>query len=215
MDGLTAVRERVVAAAERAGRDPGSVTLVAVSKGRSLDEIRACYDAGHRDFGENRVGELIEKAVAAPPDIRWHFVGTLQSNKAQLVRPVVTLLHSMTGGRLLRRWAADEPGSAPPVLIQVNVSDDPAKHGVDPEETENVLARAREIGLDVRGLMTITRRADLDRTRSWFRTLAESARSLGLRDVSMGMTDDFEVAVEEGATLIRVGRAIFDPPSRR
>lgn len=212
MDALESVKSRVAAAEERAGRPSGSVTLVAVSKGRSEDQVLECYDAGHRDFGENRADELVAKALALPGDIRWHFVGTLQSNKARRVRDHVHLLHSLVGDRLAERWAAD-PGS-PPALIQVNVSADPLKHGLDPGDVAGFAEHCAGLGIEVRGLMTIPKQGTPDQVRGWFRSLADLRSQFGPgMALSMGMTDDFEVAIEEGATMIRIGRAIFDPRS--
>ncbi|NNC74603.1 MAG: YggS family pyridoxal phosphate-dependent enzyme [Acidimicrobiia bacterium] len=213
MDALDRLNERVAAAERRVGREPGSVTVVAVSKGRSIEQILECYETGHRDFGENRANELLEKAVVLPADIRWHFVGTLQSNKAKKVQDQVDLLHSLVGDRLAERWAASGP-ETPPVLIQVNISGDPDKHGLSVADVAAYATRCRQLGLDVRGLMTIPRRGNDDEIRAWFRSLATLRADIAVGpELSMGMTDDFEIAIEEGATIIRVGRAIFDPRS--
>ena len=192
------------------------MTLVAVSKSRTVAEIRAAYDAGHRDFGENRAEELALKAPALPGDIRWHFVGTLQSRKVARVHGATFLLHSMDRMSLARRWASIS-SAGPPCLLQINVGREAQKHGVLPEETAEVLAEMNTVGVDPVGVMTIPPApAAPEDSRSHFRSLGALAGELrraypGLVEVSMGMTDDFEVAVEEGATLVRVGRAIFGP----
>ncbi len=212
---LTSVLERIATSARRSGRDPDGVTLVAVTKARTIEEILEAYRAGQRDFGENRAQELVAKAPHLPDDIRWHFIGHLQRNKVPAVRPRVALLHSLDSIRLARSWGAAAP--APPVLIEVNIGEEPQKHGAAPEATAELLAAAVAAGLDVAGLMAIPPVTDdPEAARPYFRALA--ALSDGLRSphlplphLSMGMTDDFEIAVEEGATIVRVGRAIFGP----
>ena len=205
---------RVADAARSVGRDPSEITLVAVSKSKTPEEILEIHAQGHRDFGENRANEMAEKAAKLPRDIRWHFVGRLQSNKARLVRPSTWLLHSMDRMSLARAWLKG-PGTAPPALLQVNIADEATKSGVLPSEADGALSRLVSLGVDIRGLMAIPP-APLhpEDSRSHFRKLRELSESLcsihpRLSDLSMGMSDDFEVAVAEGATVIRVGRAIF------
>ena len=213
---LRDVHARVVAAARRAGRDPARITLVAVSKTATDEQVLEAYREGHRDFGENRAGDLVARAARLPGDIRWHFVGRLQGNKVRRVRPVAHLLHSLDRAELAGYWVKG-PGMPPPVLVQVNVAGETQKAGVDPDEAAGLIAEAAGLGLEVRGLMTMPPPvADPEEARPFFRALAALREDLaerwpGLVDLSMGMTDDFEVAVEEGATLLRVGRAIFDP----
>lgn len=213
-DRLRKVQERVAAAAARAGRRPEEITLVAVSKTASRAGLRAAYEAGQRDFGENRAARLAEVAPLLPADARWHFIGHLQGNKAARVRPVTHLLHSLDRAELAGYWLKG-PGRPPPVLVQVNVAGEAAKGGVAPPEAGRLVEAATALGLDVRGLMTIPplpgRPED---SRPHFRALAALRAALadrfpGLTELSMGMTEDYEVAVEEGATLLRVGRAIF------
>jgi pyridoxal phosphate enzyme (YggS family) len=210
------VVERIEAAAERSGRDVADITLVAVSKTKTPADIEAVYEKGHRDFGENRADELVGKAEVLPDDIRWHFVGSLQSRKARIVRPVASLLHSMDRVSLAGTWMKG-PGSAPPVLLQVNLGAEEQKSGVVPAEVDETLDWMVEMGLDVRGLMAIppipSRPED---SRPHFKTLHRLrddviGRHPTVTELSMGMTDDFEVAIEEGASIIRVGRAIFGP----
>jgi len=208
------ISERVSLAVERSGRAPGDVTLVAVSKTKSVEEILAVYEKGHRDFGENRAQEMAEKAARLPDDIRWHYVGALQSNKARLIRPSTHLLHSMDRMSLASVWAKGQ-GIAAPVLIQVNTAEEPQKSGVVPEEAESLVDRVLAMGLEVQGLMAIPPLSeDPEETRPHFRWLAVLRDRIreqhpNVTDLSMGMTDDFEVAIEEGASFIRVGRAIF------
>jgi pyridoxal phosphate enzyme (YggS family) len=211
---------RMETALARAGREPASLTLVAVSKSMPVEAIAAVYEKGHRDFGENRAQEMAEKASRLPEDIRWHFVGALQSNKARLVRPITHLLHSMDRESLAAAWAKGN-GLPPPVLVEVNIGREPQKSGVYPEDAAAVIDRIAEMGLDVRGLMAIPPIAEeAEGQRRHFSALRELRERLSmtrpaLRDLSMGMTDDFEVAIEEGSTLIRVGRAIFGPRTQR
>jgi hypothetical protein len=215
---LGSVLDRVEAAAARAGRSTSEITVVVVSKGRSAAEIEAVYRRGHRDFAENRAQELVAKRSELAADvsagIRWHFVGPLQSNKVRLVRPAVTLLHSLDRESLAPAWLKG-PGLAPPALLQVNVGGEPQKHGVDPDLVVDTCGRLIALGVDLRGLMTIPpvpeRPEDARPHFARLRRLRDGvmAEYPSVRELSMGMTDDFEVAVEEGATLIRPGRAIF------
>jgi hypothetical protein len=208
------VVSRAASAAEKAGRNPDAVTLVAVSKAKPVSDIEAVYEMGHRDFGENRAQEMAEKAARLPDDIRWHFVGGLQANKARLVRPITHLLHSMDRESLAAAWAKGS-GLPPPVLLQVNTGREPQKSGVMPEQARDTLERIVELGIEVRGLMAIPPISDDPQAqRPHFALLRDLRDDLtrdhpGIEELSMGMTDDFEVAVEEGSSIIRVGRAIF------
>lgn len=213
MGGLSEIRERMAMAAARAGRDPSSITLVAVTKTASAEAIRAAHAAGVSDFGENRA-ERLAAGAALVPGARWHMIGRLQGNKVRQVREIAALLHSMDRSDLAGYWAKG-PGRKPPVLVQVNVGEDPSKAGVSIDGAARLVEGAVSLGLDVRGLMTIPPMTpDSEETRPHFRALATlrdrlAADHPSLTELSMGMTDDFEVAVEEGATLLRVGRAIF------
>lgn len=210
------VMDRVAAAAERSGRSAGDITVVAVSKTMLPSDVLAVYEQGHRDFGENRAGELVEKAEHLPDDIRWHFVGALQSNKARTVRGLVHLLHSMDRRSLGKAWMKGQ-GLPPPVLAQVNVGDEAQKSGLSIDGVESGIQWMEELGLDVRGLMAIPPMPDTpEQSREHFATLREIRDRLAVDhpsivELSMGMTDDFEVAIAEGASIIRVGRAIFGP----
>ncbi|MFZ0014388.1 MAG: YggS family pyridoxal phosphate-dependent enzyme, partial [Acidimicrobiia bacterium] len=148
------VMDRVARAADSAGRDPKAITVVAVSKTHSVDEIMAVYEMGHRDFGENRAQELVDKAPWLPDDIRWHFVGALQSRKARAVRPIVSLLHSMDRRSLGSAWMKGQ-GHPPPVLAQVNLGDEEQKSGVAADEVSGAVDWMVSLGLDVQGLMAI------------------------------------------------------------
>ena len=211
---LELVRRRILAAGTRAGRADGEVTLVIVSKGQSIESIRSLYDRGERDFGENRAQELAAKVDHLPKDIRWHFVGPLQSNKVRVVRPIAGLLHSLDRPELGPAWIKG-PGLAPPALLQVNIGREPQKHGVDPDAAVRVFDDLVGMGVDLIGLMAIPPMgADAEATRPNFGEMRRLADRVAIQhptrnSLSMGMTDDFEVAVEEGATFVRVGRAIF------
>jgi hypothetical protein len=213
---LGEIKARIAGAARRAGRDPADVTLLAVSKGRTDDEVLAAYRAGQRDFGENRAAGLAERLRSdLPDDIRWHFVGTLQRRKVAFVAPVVVLLHSLDRPALARSWSTQEVAS--PVLLQVNVAREPQKHGFDPDELLDVADHVSDLGISVEGLMTIPPRPEQPAdSRRWFEMLAALGERLrehhpAAVQLSMGMTDDFEIGVEAGATIVRVGRAIFEP----
>ena len=189
------------------------MTLVAVSKGQPVEAIRAAYAAGLRHFGENRIQEAvpkIEAAQGAGVEATWHLVGHLQSNKAKTAALAFDVVHSVDSARLLARLEAAAP-TPRDVLLQVNIAAEPQKQGVAPEEVEALVETAREAAnLRLRGLMTIApMAADPEEVRPVFRNLRELADRFALTELSMGMTDDFEVAIEEGATLVRVGRAIF------
>lgn len=215
-----AVLARIVAAAGRAGRDPATVTLVAVSKTVEADHVRDAVAAGLNLFGENRVQEAAAK-VPLVRGARWHLVGPLQANKARRAIEVFDAIESVDSVGLaerLDRLAREvRPGARYPLLLQVNIDADPAKAGFDPAALEAALTRIVELeALEVRGLMTIGQLvAEPEAARPTFRRLRELAGRLhdaGLPlgpELSMGMTDDFEVAVEEGATIVRVGRALF------
>ena len=214
------VLARIVGACVRAGRNPDSVTLVAVSKTVPADALRDAVAAGLDLLGENRVQEAVAK-VPEVPGARWHLVGPLQSNKAHPALVAFDLIESVDSvklaARLDRLVPETRPGGRYPVLVQVNVDRDPAKAGFAPDAVDAALAELVALPhLEIRGLMTVGRlTADPSEARGTFaglRELAERCRSrwpeLGA-ELSMGMSDDFEVAIEEGATIVRVGRALF------
>jgi pyridoxal phosphate enzyme (YggS family) len=217
------VLARIAAACARVGRAPEDVTLVAVSKTVEADRLRDAVAAGLTLLGENRVQEGAAKAPEVP-GARWQFIGPLQSNKARRALEVYETIQSVDSvglaerlDRLAREVRGAGPGKRYPVLVQVNVDDDPAKAGFAPEALPEALDRIAALdALDVRGLMTIGRLVEEPEaarpTFAALRELSERLRAGGAtlgRELSMGMTDDFEVAIEEGATIVRVGRAIF------
>jgi pyridoxal phosphate enzyme (YggS family) len=217
-EGLARVRDRIVRAAAAVGRDPADVRLIAVSKTKPAEAIREAYALGQRDFGENYAQELVQKAeeLADLTDLRWHFIGHLQSNKARFIAPVAHMVHTIDGPSLARELGkrAAKAGREPlPVLVEVNVGGEPQKHGATAAELKDVLASVdAEPALALRGLMTMPPN-DLEAARRAFEALS-SLRALhgGVRrlpELSMGMSDDLEIAVAAGATLVRVGSAIF------
>jgi len=220
-DRLGAVRERISAATRRSGRAPESVKLVLASKTQSPDAIRAAYAAGVRDFGENYVQEAQTKRddTADLPDVRWHLIGHLQRNKAPIARNIFNLIHSLDNAALATALARAQPGLPACVLIEVNIAGEPSKNGVAPAEVERLIETARAL-VDIRGLMTIPPAGGEDVVRPYFASLRElrdrlaRASGLALAELSMGMTEDFEKAIDEGATIVRVGRAVFGDRSR-
>ena len=219
----SAVLARIAAACERAGRDPSAVQLVAVSKTVDVERVRAAIEAGLTDLAENRVQEAETKAPQLT-GAHWDLVGPLQSNKAKRALETFDRIQSVDSAalaerldRLVREVRGAGPADRYPVLLQVNVDDDPSKAGFAPDALDEAIARIAELdALEVEGLMTIGRLvAEPDAARPTFvalRRLSERLRDAGSpigASLSMGMTDDFETAVEEGATIVRVGRAIF------
>jgi len=219
---LAEVRARIDAAARGAGRDPSSVRLVAVSKTFPIDAVREAYAAGHRDFGENRVQEALDKIAASTDlDLRWHLLGHLQTNKARKAAPAFAMIQSLDSVELLRKLdaAAAESGRSPELLVQVDLAGEATKYGARPEDVPPIFeAAARCTAARVVGVMTLPPIPDTpEDARPWFRQLQELRQqwlAVGvppamLREVSMGMSGDFEVAIQEGATIVRVGTAIF------
>jgi pyridoxal phosphate enzyme (YggS family) len=217
---LAAVRSRVDRAAVAVGRAPSSVTLVAVSKLKPASAIREAYAAGQRDFGENYAQELSEKAteLADLPDIRWHFIGHLQSNKARVVAPIAHLVHTIDKASLARELskrfgAIAHERELRAVLVEVNVGGEAQKHGATPAELGALLDAVAAVPfLRLRGLMTMPPH-DLEEARRAFEGLVALRDQHGgaarLPELSMGMSDDLEVAVACGSTIVRVGTAIF------
>jgi len=219
---LAAVRQRIADAARRAGRSPSEVTLVAISKTFTPEQILPVVQAGANVLGENRVQEAEEKVGHLPSSITWHLVGHLQRNKINKARELFALIHSVDsvalGEAIGKR--AERDGKRMPVLLQVNVAEKETQFGFGEGEIAEAAAHlARAPGLQLEGLMCIAPEVeDAEQTRPYFRRLAALHRDLAARvrdaghpwqHLSMGMTNDFPVAVEEGATLVRVGRAIF------
>jgi pyridoxal phosphate enzyme (YggS family) len=221
-DRLAEVRARIDAAARSAGRDPSSVRLIAVSKTVPLDRILEAHAAGQRDFGENRVQEALQKIQASTDFlISWHLIGHLQTNKARKAGAVFATIQSIDTVELLRKVdaAAAEAGSAPELLIQVDLAGEASKFGAAPADVQRIFdAAGRLEAARVVGLMLIPPLTDVpENARPWFRRvrdLREEWMQAGvpasmLRELSMGMSSDFEVAIQEGATMVRVGTAIF------
>jgi hypothetical protein len=219
---LADIRARISSAAQSAGRDPSSVRLIAVSKTFPLDSVREAYDAGQREFGENRVQEGLQKIErSADLSIRWHLLGHLQTNKARKAASAFTMIQSVDGVEVLQKLdrGAEETGSAPELLIQVDLAGEATKFGVPPSEVPRLLEAAAACrAARVVGLMTLPPLPETpEDARRWFRRLRElrdgwlasGVPPALLRELSMGMSGDFEVAIQEGATVVRVGTAIF------
>lgn len=215
-DNVTHVRERIVRAAVRAGRDAKDITLVAVTKKQPAATVREALAAGIDDIGENYVQEaLAKRAELAESQARWHLLGHLQSNKASDAERLFSLIQSVDSVRLARLLGkhAGEAGSKQSILLQIHLGDEASKSGVPPAEAEDAAAQISEIpGVTLCGLMGIAplnepARPHFQTLRRLFDTLAASQRQI----LSMGMTADFETAIEEGATLVRIGTAIFGP----
>ena len=212
--GLEAVRTRIADACHAAGRSPSDVELLVVSKQRTAEEVRAVYEGGQRLFGENRLQGLRARMDEdLPTDISWHFIGPLQSRKARAVGELCVMLHSLDRMKIARIWAEHTPRV--PVLVEFNLAGEPQKSGFAPSDADEVLDRIVDLGLDVRGAMAIPPRVErAEEARPWFAMLRAivdrwADRHPSIDVCSMGMTDDFEVAVAEGATMVRIGRAIF------
>ena len=210
---LEELNRRINQACERSHRSPNDVRLVAVTKGQPVATIKAAFDCGIRDFGENRIQEArpkIEQLADLRPHLTWHMVGHIQTNKAKLAARLFDIIHSVDSMKLaqvLHRQATETL----PVLIQVNVSREDTKNGFEVEDVASAVTEISKLtNLEIKGLMTIAPITDdPEDVRPMFRQLRQMRDSLGLKHLSMGMTDDFEVAIEEGATMIRTGRAIF------
>ncbi|WP_371038242.1 MULTISPECIES: YggS family pyridoxal phosphate-dependent enzyme [unclassified Rhodosalinus] len=212
MSGLQDIRERIAAAEFAAGRDDGSVTLVAVSKKQPLERVEAVLEAGHRVFGENRVQEAAEKWPAFRErydGVEVHLVGPLQTNKARQAMELVQAIHSVDRPKLARTLArlAQEIGHCPKLFVQVNTGEEPQKAGIPPAEADGFIAECRGLDLPVEGLMCIP--PVEEEPSLHFALLAKIAERNGLAGLSMGMSDDFEKAISFGATHVRVGSAIF------
>lgn len=214
-ENLTALRKRIASAAERAGRDPAEICLIGVSKLHGPERILPVLEAGHRDFGENRVQEAQAKWPALKrrvPDLRLHLVGPLQTNKLKDALGLFDAIHSLDRPKLARKLAeAQDGGSAlPGLFIQVNTGEEPQKSGIAPDETGAFVRLCRdELNLPVTGLMCLP---PVDEEPALhFALLAKLAKRNGLSGLSMGMTEDFETAIALGATHVRVGTALFGP----
>ena len=220
-DRLKTVEEKIEKACEKAGRDRREVTLIAVSKTNPAEAVQEAFDAGQRDFGENKAQEMVAKKEACPQESRWHFIGNLQKNKVKYVVGNTVMIHSVSSVSLaeeIERIAAKK-NVIVPVLAEVNIADESTKHGIG---REDAIALVRVMGilphLSVKGLMCIAPPVeDPEENRGYFRAMRDlkdeinalNLPGVSLSELSMGMSGDYSVAVEEGATLIRVGTALF------
>ncbi len=215
------IEARVAAACEKAGRARKEVTLVAVSKTKPEEQIRKLMEIGVRDFGENKVQDLCKKMEDIPGENRWHFIGGLQRNKVKyLVGRPICLIHSVDSIKLAQeiQKEAEKKGVTVPVLLEINIGGEQSKGGVAPKEAETLLRQAAVFSrLRIQGLMTVAPPGKEEENRAYFREMrllrdrlaALALPGVDLRELSMGMTDDFETAIAEGATIVRVGTAIF------
>jgi pyridoxal phosphate enzyme (YggS family) len=202
---LARVRRRI----ESAGGDPSRIKVVGVTKGFGPEAVRAAVEAGLLDLGENYAQELLPKAAAAPSGVRWHFLGPVQRNKVAGLAPHVHLWQGVDRLSAGEAIAKRRPGAS--VLVQVNVSGEPNKAGCLPADTGPLVEALRRLDLDVEGLMAVGPLGAPEDARPGFRLLARLAAELGLHELSIGMSDDLEIAVEQGATMVRIGRALFGP----
>ena len=220
-DNLTAVRRSIEDTCKNCGRSADDITLVAVSKTKPVSDIMELYEAGWRDFGENYVQELREKHDQLPPDIRWHMIGHLQRNKIKYIAPYVAMIHavdSLSLAEAINKEAA-KCSRIIPVMIEVNVGGEPTKYGVSPEEAPALAEAVMKLpNLAYRGLMTSAPFFDdPEKDRVFFRQLKELGVDIIRKNLnnekdaglSMGMSNDYRIAIEEGATIVRVGTSIF------
>ena len=215
---INQIRQRIRSAAERGGRRPEEIVLVAVSKTVEPERVEEAIGAGQTVFGESKVQEANAKIPLVSGRAHWHMIGHLQSNKARHAVSLFDLIHSVDSVKLaaeLNKWA-EAGGKVQAILLEVNVSGEASKFGLKPEDLESTLAQINQFSrLGVQGLMTIAPYAEkAEKARPYFRRLRELRDALNLRELSMGMTHDFEVAIEEGATMVRVGSAIFGERKR-
>ncbi len=222
-ENLARVRERIARAAEKAGRDPGEVTLVAVTKTVDLERIREAVEAGVRDLGENYAQEAREKMDRFGPEVRWHFIGHLQTNKVKKAIEIFDMIETVDSLDLAREIdkRAGAAGKAMPILIEINSGEEDQKAGVRPVDAEPLIRAAAALPhVKIEGLMTMGPfEGDPEDSRPYFRetkALFETIKTLGIPGVemkrlSMGMTNSYKVAIEEGATMVRLGTLIFGP----
>lgn len=220
-ENLKSIEARIQAACDRAGRDRSEVTLICVTKTKPVEMLQEAYDDNQREFGENRVQEIQKKYPVLPKDIHWHMIGHLQKNKVKYLMDKVVMIHSVDNYDLAATISKDavKAGIVMPVLIEVNVAEEDSKFGVHVDDTEALIRQIADLpGIHVNGLMTIAPYTDdPEANRTYFRQLRElsvdirekSIDNVDMNVLSMGMTGDFEVAIEEGATHIRVGTGIF------
>ena len=220
-ENLKEIEERIRAAGRRAGRERSSVKLVCVTKTKPVEMLQEAYDAGERDFGENKVQEITAKKPQLPGDVRWHMIGHLQTNKVKQVIDKAVMIHSVDSLHLAQEISrrAEAIGIVMPVLIEVNVAGEESKSGTTFENAEALIREAALLpGIHIKGLMTIAPYTeDPEENRLYFRKLRQLAIDIGgksidnvdMIELSMGMSGDFETAIEEGSTIVRIGTGIF------
>ena len=220
-DNYEAVKKNIEQACMRSNRDLSEVTLIAVSKTKPVPMLQEIYDAGARDFGENKVQELCQKYEELPQDIRWHMIGHLQRNKVKQVVGKAALIHSVDSYRLAQEISlqAQKQNITVPILIEVNIAKEESKFGIAKEDTIQLVEEIAELpNLTIQGLMTIAPFVDdPEDNRLYFREIKQLSVDIKNKNIdsvtmdvlSMGMTNDYEVAIEEGATIVRVGTGIF------
>lgn len=220
-ENLAQVEKNIQQACDAVGRDRSEVTLIAVSKTKPVDMLQEIYGEGVRDFGENKVQELTEKYEQMPQDLRWHMIGHLQRNKVKYIVDKVALIHSVDSLRLAQEISkeAAKKQVTVPILIEVNVAGEETKFGVSPEEVEPLILQVAKLeNICVQGLMTVAPPVDdPEENREVFRKIRQLSVDIAKKNIdnvfmkvlSMGMTNDYEVAVQEGATMVRVGTGIF------
>ena len=220
-ENLTTVRQNILRACQRSGRDHKDVTLVAVSKFKPVSDLEAAMDAGQLVFGENRVQEMCDKYETLPKTIKWHMIGHLQRNKVKYLMGKACMIHSVDSVRLAEQISADaqKAGICMPILLEVNVAKEDSKFGFFPEEAEEAARTIAALpGIQIKGLMTIAPFVDdPEDNRKYFKQLRQllvdiqgkNIDNIDMTELSMGMTGDYEVAIEEGATIVRVGTGIF------
>ncbi|MCR4781863.1 MAG: YggS family pyridoxal phosphate-dependent enzyme [Lachnospiraceae bacterium] len=220
-ENLKTIHKRIEDACKKANRDVNDVTLICVSKTKPLSDIKEIYDLGERDFGENKVQELTKKMPEMPEDTKWHMIGHLQRNKVKYLINHVKLIHSVDSYRLAEEIniQSKKKGIVTPILIEVNIGNEDSKYGVKYEETKTLISEISTLdGVTVQGLMTVAPYVEKnEENRPLFRKMYdlfidiknENIDNVNMNVLSMGMTNDFEIAIEEGATMVRVGTGIF------
>lgn len=220
-ENISAVQENIRKAALKSGRNPEDIHLIAVSKTKPVAMLKECYDAGIRDFGENKVQELVEKYEQLPEDIRWHMIGHLQTNKVKYIIDKVFMIHSVDSLKLAQEISrqAAKHNLTVNILIEVNVAEEDSKFGISLSETPSFITEISRLpGICVKGLMTVAPYVvNAEENRQYFDALSQLCVDIMQKNIdnvnidvlSMGMTGDYEVAVEEGATYVRVGTGIF------
>ncbi len=221
-ENLKSIEERISAACARSGRKRSDVLLLCVTKTKPVEMLEEAYAAGYRDFGENKVQEITKKRPQLPSDVRWHMIGHLQTNKVkQVIEDGTVMIHSVESEHLAKEISkrAEAAGIVMPVLVEVNVAKEESKFGVMPEDTEAFIRSIAPLpGIRIKGLMTSAPYTEDPQTnRPYFKTLrqlmidinGQNIDNVNMCELSMGMTGDFEVAVEEGATIVRIGTGIF------